>query len=178
VAVANGRGRAVFLDRDGILNELVVRDGQAVSPRRLEDFRLRADASAAVTRLAAMGLHVFVASNQPDIARGLLDRDDLAEMTRRLRSSLAVEDVVVCPHDDADDCACRKPRPGMLLDLAERWDLALADSFLVGDSWKDIEAGRRAGCRTILVGASANGTAADTVVPDLAAAVAAIGSYL
>jgi D-glycero-D-manno-heptose 1,7-bisphosphate phosphatase len=168
----------VFLDRDGILNELVVRDGQAVSPRRLEDFRVRPGASEAVTRLAALGLHVFVATNQPDIARGLLDPADLAEMTRRLRAAVGVEDVVICPHDDSDGCTCRKPRPGMLLALAERWGVALADSFLVGDSWKDIEAGRRAGCRTILVGREPNGTAPDALVPDLAAAVATIESHI
>jgi D-glycero-D-manno-heptose 1,7-bisphosphate phosphatase len=86
--------------------------------------------------------------------------------------------VVVCPHDDDDGCGCRKPKPGMLIDLAKRWHVSLSESFVVGDSWKDIEAGRRAGCRTILVG-SGDGCAAspDAAVPDLTTAAAMIESY-
>jgi D-glycero-D-manno-heptose 1,7-bisphosphate phosphatase len=169
----------VFLDRDGILNELVIRDGQAVSPRRLDDFRLLDVAGQAVKRLGRMGLHVLVATNQPDIARGLMNPRDLEEMTRRLQAALAVDDVMVCPHDDADGCECRKPKPGMLLALAERWHVDLSQSFLVGDSWKDVEAGRRAGCRTVLVGPRAGAApGVDAVVPDLTAAVAVIESYL
>ena len=100
-------------------------------------------------------------------------------MTETLQSALSVDDVVVCPHDDADECDCRKPKPGMLLALAERWNVSLSDSFLIGDSWKDIEAGRRAGCRTILVGkAGDQSTAADYKVPHLSAAVTTVESVV
>src|SRR5580658_5694973 len=94
-------GRGVFLDRDGILNELVVRDGQGVSPRALSDFRLRPDAIRAVPQLRACGLQVFVVTNQPDIARGLMEPRTLEQMTGVLRSALDVEEVLICPHDDA-----------------------------------------------------------------------------
>ncbi len=174
---ANGRG--VFLDRDGILNELVVRDGQAVSPRALSDFRLRPDALRAVPQLRACGLQIFVVTNQPDIARGLLEPRTLDQMTGVLQSALDVEEVLICPHDDADHCECRKPNAGMLVALARRWDVDLSRSFVVGDSWKDMEAGRRAGCRTIFVGLQPEASVTpDAVVPDLDAAVATIRRYL
>jgi D-glycero-D-manno-heptose 1,7-bisphosphate phosphatase len=169
--------RAVFFDRDGVLNDLVVRDGVGVSPRRLDDFRLRADAATAAERLRRLGLQLFVTSNQPDIARGLMRREDLDAMTRIVQTALPVQEVLVCPHDDGDGCACRKPKPGMLLELAERWRVNLRASFLVGDSWKDIEAGRRAGCVTILVGPDAV-DGANAIVPDLSAAADKIEAYL
>jgi len=174
-----GTGRAVFFDRDGVLNDLVIRGGVGVSPRRLDDFRLREGAVPAVTRLRSLGLQIFVTTNQPDIARGLMDPQDLEAMTRIVQASFPVDEVLVCPHDDDDGCACRKPKPGMLLELAARWGLSLRESFLVGDSWKDIEAGRRAGCVTILVSRGATLTdGANAVVPDLAAAADAIEAHL
>ena len=148
---ATANNTAVFLDRDGVLNELVLRDGMAVSPRRVEDFRLSDGAMQAVQRLREVGLLVFVVSNQPDIARGQLTQEDLSQMSRILEDIVGINEVVVCPHDDADGCVCRKPKPGMLYGLAERWDVDLQKSFVVGDSWKDIEAGRRAGCRTVFL---------------------------
>jgi len=177
--VEGRKGRAVFLDRDGVLNELVMRGGVGVSPRNVADFQLRREALDSVPRLHGLGFQVFVATNQPDIARGLLDPRDLRTMNTILQSALPVQEVLVCPHDDKDGCDCRKPKPGMLLDLARRWELVLSESFLVGDSWKDIEAGRRAGCRTILIGSRSPGTAVPTAaVADLATAVELIESSL
>ncbi len=141
--------RAVFLDRDGILNQLVARDGLWVSPRRRTEFRLFAEAPAAVARLKAAGWRIFVVTNQPDVARGLMDPAELEAMHSFLQSSVSAEEVVVCPHDDADACECRKPAPGLLVDVSQRHGVDLRASFVVGDSWRDIEAGRRAGCWTI-----------------------------
>ena len=166
--------RAVFLDRDGVLNELVRRDGAPVSPRRLEDFRLREGASEAVRRLRGCGLLVFVVTNQPDIARGGLAPEHLARMSEIIEQELNIDEVVTCPHDDGDRCTCRKPAPGMLLELATRWNVALDASFMVGDSWRDVEAGRRAGCRTILVDRARQAGEADVVVGSLAEAVEVI----
>lgn len=174
---------AVFLDRDGVLNALVARSGRAVSPRRLEDFHLLPGAADQVRALKRRGLLVFVVSNQPDVARGHLDPADLAEMTRLLRGAVDVDEVAVCPHDDRDRCSCRKPLSGMLLSLAEKWGVDLRRSFSVGDSWKDVEAGRRAGCRTILIEGPGTASAERDCVPDrrvasLEEAVAAIASEL
>ena len=176
---APARSRAVFLDRDGVLNELVIRDGVAVSPRRVEDFRIYDGALPVVQRLRDLGMRIFVASNQPDIARGFLAASELQRMTEILTRALPIDEVVICPHDDADDCACRKPRPGMLLAMADRWNVGLSQSFVIGDSWKDIEAGKRAGCRTVLLRRAASAAIrADHVVADLSGAVAAVESIL
>jgi D-glycero-D-manno-heptose 1,7-bisphosphate phosphatase len=174
--MAEGRAqRAVFFDRDGVLSELVERDGIAVSPLRVEEFRIGRDALDAVCRIRQLGMRTFVVSNQPDIARGLLATEDLRAMNRMLQKALPIDEVMVCPHDDAARCQCRKPQPGMLLMLAERWNVDLGASFLIGDSWRDIEAGHRAGCTTILIAPSLErSTGAQAVVPSLAAAVSVV----
>jgi D-glycero-D-manno-heptose 1,7-bisphosphate phosphatase len=136
------------------------------------DFRVVPDAAGAVGRLRAAGFPVFVVTNQPDLARGLLAPAEHERMLAVLRAAVAVDDIAVCPHDDADRCECRKPASGMLEDLASRHGVDLAQSVVVGDSWKDMEAGRRAGCRTVLIGRDYNrGAAADVVVDTLQAAV-------
>ena len=164
---------AVFLDRDGVLNEVpAVENGVPMSPRRLSEFRVAPGSREAVERLRQSGWPVFVASNQPDLARGKLAPEESRRMTAALRQAVPLDDVVICPHDDADGCDCRKPKPGLLLRVAERWGVDLSRSFMVGDSWKDLEAGRRAGCHTILLRRAYNAAAeADTVVSTLDEAV-------
>lgn len=145
-----GRGRpAVFLDRDGVLNEAFVRNGVPTPPRSLEEFRVLPGVAEACAGLRRAGFALVVVTNQPDIARGTQTRAEVDRMHERLRSVVPLDEVCVCPHDDSDDCACRKPRPGMLLAAAERLDLDLARSVSVGDRWKDVEAGRRAGIRAV-----------------------------
>ena len=171
--------RAVFLDRDGVLNELVVRDGHSVSPRREEEFVLRPEAGPAVRRLKALGLRLFVVTNQPDVARGLMTQGALDAMHARLRSALPLDDLGLCPPDDADGCGCRKPKDGLLRLLAERWDVDLARSFVVGDSWRDAGAGRAAGCRTVLVKSGAGAAeGADCTAGSLDEATAVIAAWL
>jgi D-glycero-D-manno-heptose 1,7-bisphosphate phosphatase len=163
---------AVFLDRDGVVNELVYRDGKAVSPRSIEAFVFVPGIQAAVKRLKAAGLPVFIVTNQPDIARGKMTTLVLGQMTAQVYQTLPIDDLRSCPHDDCDDCACRKPRPGMLLDLAAQWQIDLSRSVIVGDSWKDMQAGKQAGCRTILIARDYNqGTEADHAVAEVGAAV-------
>jgi len=158
----------VFLDRDGVLNEVVWRDGAPASPREEAEFVLREEAVGAVARLRAAGYRVFVVTNQPDVARGRLAPARLDAMHALLRSRVEIDDERVCPHDDAAGCECRKPRPGMLTELAGAWAVELAESFLVGDSWRDVAAGRAAGCRTVLLRRSYNeGVEADRVVDTL-----------
>jgi D-glycero-D-manno-heptose 1,7-bisphosphate phosphatase len=144
----------VLLDRDGVLNRLVTRDGRGVSPRRVSEFALLPGAAEAVGRLRRAGLPVGVVTNQPDIARGLLAREELERMHELLRRELRLDGIYVCGHDDADGCDCRKPRPGLLRAAAEELSLDLAESWMVGDSWKDVEAARSAGCRAILIRAA------------------------
>lgn len=144
-------GAAVFLDRDGVLNRIVPRDGRPGSPRRLDELIVVDEAPRAVARLREAGYRTFIVTNQPDIARGLLAASELEAMMDVLRGRVEVDDARICRHDDVDACACRKPKPGMILDLAARWAVDLARSYVIGDSWKDMEASRAAGCRGILL---------------------------
>jgi D-glycero-D-manno-heptose 1,7-bisphosphate phosphatase len=144
--------RAVFLDRDGVLNKAYVRDGKPYSPDTIEEMIIPDDAAEALGRLRQHGFRLIVATNQPDIRRGRLTRADVDAMNGYLRSKLPLDAIEICPHDDADHCDCRKPKPGLLLQAAEREGIDLSQSFMVGDRFRDIEAGHGAGCRTILIG--------------------------
>lgn len=147
---AAGRA-AVFLDRDGVLVQGEERDGKSYAPRRLEDFQLLPGVREAVEQFRRAGFLAVVVTNQPDIANGLVDAEVVEAMHQRLREWLPVDAVEVCPHSDRQDCDCRKPKPGLLLAAARRLNIDLGRSVMVGDRWKDIEAGRRAGCRTVFV---------------------------
>jgi D-glycero-D-manno-heptose 1,7-bisphosphate phosphatase len=140
---------AVFLDRDGVLNEVVLDGGIPKPPPSLAELRLLPGVVEACERLRDLGFVLVVVTNQPDIARGKQEASEVDRMHDFLRERLPLDEIVVCPHDDIDDCRCRKPRPGMVLDAADRHGLDLAASFLVGDRWRDIEAAHNAGVRAI-----------------------------
>jgi D-glycero-D-manno-heptose 1,7-bisphosphate phosphatase len=142
---------AVFLDRDGVLDAPVIRSGRPYPPASLDELRVLDGVPEACSDLAAAGLALVCITNQPDIARGTQVPETVAAINDRLRRLLSLDEVVVCPHDDADDCECRKPRPGMILDAAGRLDLNLARSVTVGDRWRDVEAGRAAGTSTVFI---------------------------
>jgi D-glycero-D-manno-heptose 1,7-bisphosphate phosphatase len=142
---------AVFLDRDGVLNSPIVRSGRPYPPKRIDELRVLPGVPAACRDLATAGLTLVCVSNQPDIARGTLDFGTVAAINDELRELLRLDEVVVCPHDDQDGCACRKPLPGMILDAARRLDLDVSHSVTVGDRWRDVEAGRSAGTWTVLI---------------------------
>ncbi|HTK80272.1 MAG TPA: HAD family hydrolase [Rhizomicrobium sp.] len=144
--------RAVFLDRDGVLNKAYIRDGKPYSPDTIGEMVIVPDAAAALARLHGHGFRLIMATNQPDIARGRLTRAQVDAMNGYVKSQLPLDGIEMCPHDDADRCDCRKPKPGMLLRAAAREGLDLSQSYMVGDRYRDIEAGHSASCRTILVG--------------------------
>jgi D-glycero-D-manno-heptose 1,7-bisphosphate phosphatase len=142
---------AVFLDRDGVLTEAPVLDGAPQSPRMASEMRILPEAGPACEALRTVGLALICVTNQPEIARKNLDPVELEAMNEILQRGLGLDEVIVCPHDDADGCDCRKPRPGMILDAARRHGIDLAASFTVGDRWRDVDAGRAAGTVTIFV---------------------------
>jgi D-glycero-D-manno-heptose 1,7-bisphosphate phosphatase len=144
--------RAVFLDRDGVVNEAIVRDGKPYPPRDLSELILTSGARAALEELKREGFLLIVVTNQPDVARGKTNHADVDGINTELAAVLPLDAIEVCEHDDNAQCDCRKPKPGMLLRAREKFGTHLAGSFMVGDRWRDIEAGRRAGCRTILIG--------------------------
>jgi len=134
-----------------VINKVVYRDRKPTSPRNIEEFEFEAGVESALDRLSAAGFRLFVVTNQPELSRGLLTAESLRMMTDRIMDALKIEEVRICPHDQADGCGCRKPRPGMLLDLANKYDLSLKESYVVGDTWKDSLAGRSAGCKSIIL---------------------------
>ena len=143
--------RAVFLDRDGVINANVQRDGRPVAPTSMADFRILAGVDEAIRRLKALGFVLVVVTNQPDVSTGRTAGETIEAMHRELRRRLPVDDIKGCVHVDADNCRCRKPKPGMLLDAARERGIDLSRSIMIGDRWRDIEAGSAAGCLTVLV---------------------------
>jgi D-glycero-D-manno-heptose 1,7-bisphosphate phosphatase len=150
VAGATGT-RAVFLDRDGVLSIPEFRDGRSFAPRRLDDFRLYDDAAACLARLRAAGFRLIVVTNQPDVGNGLVDREVVEEMHRRLAAALPIDAIEVCYHRQADGCDCRKPLPGMLRRAAARLAIDCTRSIMIGDRDSDVAAGRAMGCTTIFI---------------------------
>ena len=146
------RRRAVFLDRDGVLNGAIVRAGRPHSPASLDELVVPDGVPDALARLRAAGFLLLGATNQPEVARGRQRREIVEAMHAALLARLPLEAILVCYHDDPDACDCRKPRPGLLLQAADRYNVNLLASVMVGDRWKDVEAGRRAGCATVLLG--------------------------
>lgn len=145
------RNIAVFLDRDGVVNKAIIRQGLPYPPHDLADLQLNDGALANLPLLKQAGFKLIVVTNQPDVARGIQTRECVEAMNCWLRERLPLDEFRVCYHDEIDRCACRKPEPGLILDAAREHVLDLSNSYLIGDRWKDIEAAARAGCHPIFL---------------------------
>lgn len=143
--------RAVFLDRDGVLNEVVLRDGKPYPPDSLSEFRLVSDVDGCLADLKQKGFLLIVVTNQPDVARGKQKKATVEEMHAYLTRHLPIDDTFVCYHDDSNHCGCRKPLPGLMLEAASKYGIELEKSYLVGDRWRDVEAGQNANCKTVFL---------------------------
>lgn len=173
MGVGRGLRRAVFLDRDGVINRAVVRDGVPYPPGAAEDVEVLPGVPDALRRLDEAGFVLVVVTNQPDVARGTQTRVQVEAIHARLAGALPIDAFCCCYHDDADACDCRKPKPGLLIAAAAAHHIDLNASVMVGDRWRDVEAGRRAGCRTVFIDcayAERRPERADAVVRSLAAA--------
>ena len=161
---------AVFLDRDGVLNRAVVHDGKPFPPSKLEEVEILPGAITSLQRLAQSGYVLIVITNQPDVARGTQSREVVESINALIQARLPVCETFVCYHDQADECDCRKPKPGLILQAAQKYDLDLSFSWMVGDRWKDIAAGQAAGVKTIFVDyhytEAYSGAPADFIVED------------
>ena len=142
---------AIFLDRDGVLNRAIVREGVPHPPDNVEQVEILPGVAEALKLLEARGLPLIVVTNQPDVARGTQTRVGVEQINRFLSDRLPISAVYTCYHDTADHCACRKPKPGLLTEAAAAYNIDLSRSFMVGDRWSDVAAGRAAGCRTLLI---------------------------
>jgi D-glycero-D-manno-heptose 1,7-bisphosphate phosphatase len=143
--------KAVFLDRDGVLNRFFLRDGTPRPPAGLEELEVYPDAAEALRRLKQAGYLLIVVTNQPDIARGTQTREVVDQINAALGEALPIDEFVICAHDDADNCLCRKPKAGMVLEAAARHAVDMGASFLIGDRWRDIDCGAAAGVRTVFI---------------------------
>ena len=147
--------RAVFLDRDGVLNRPVVRDGRPFPPAGIEEFELYPDAADGCSQLKKAGFLLVVVTNQPDVGRGTQTREAIEAMHAKLRAAIPFLDgIEVCFHAGAahgEPCDCRKPKPGMLLRAAAAHAIDLRKSFLIGDRWRDVDCAHAAGCRAVFI---------------------------
>lgn len=165
---------AVFLDRDGVLNAPVVRAGKPYPPRAVSEIVILDRVPEACRALRSAGLLLIGVTNQPDIARGTADANTVKAINAVVAEQAGLDTIVLCPHDDADGCGCRKPLPGMIFSAAREWDVDLSHSVMVGDRWRDIEAGKAAGVATVLIERAYDerqACGADLAVESLAAAV-------
>lgn len=144
--------KAVFLDRDGVINQTIFRMGKPRAPYTLEEFSFLPGVPEAVDFLREEGFELIIVTNQPDVARGWVTREAVDLVNQYISESLGIKDIRACFHTEHDRCECRKPRPGMLLEAAKDHDIDLEQSFMVGDRVSDVEAGKHAGCKTVLIG--------------------------
>ena len=143
--------QAVFLDRDGVINRAVVRDGKPYPPASLGEMEILPGVPEALALLHEAGFMLIVITNQPDVARGTTPQAVVEEINNYLAGCLPIDEFRTCYHDNGDGCDCRKPLPGALLSAASQHEIDLGGSYMVGDRWRDIEAGQRAGCKTFLI---------------------------
>jgi D-glycero-D-manno-heptose 1,7-bisphosphate phosphatase len=142
---------AVFFDRDGVLNLAVIREGRPYPPADASSTIMLPGAGDLLSGLKHAGFLLICVTNQPDVARGIRSMSDVEAVHCKVREHLPLDDLFMCPHDDGDDCLCRKPKPGRLLEAGRKWGLDLRRSWMVGDRAGDIAAGKAAGCRTIFL---------------------------
>jgi D-glycero-D-manno-heptose 1,7-bisphosphate phosphatase len=163
---------AVFIERDGILNQARVERQHQVSPLTMDDFKVNHEAAPLLHKMKAAGLVLIATTNQPGLSRGYQSRRELDRMHDLLRRTFPLDDILVCPHDETDQCPCRKPKPGLLTEASFKWHLSLDRSFVVSDKWQDAEAARLAGSTSVLVQSPFVGKVhRDFLVNDLASAV-------
>jgi len=160
--------RAIFIERDAILNEVRIGPKHQISPLTMEEFKIIAEAEPALRKLKSAGFLLIATTNQPGLSRGYQSRRELDRMHDALRRTFPLDDIMVCPHDESDHCPCRKPRPGLLVEASFKWHVNLDQSYVISDKWQDSEAARTAGCTSLLIKSAYNGNAHhDFVLPDL-----------
>jgi len=167
--------QAVFIERDGVLNQVRVERQHQISPLTLEEFRVIEGIAPILAKAKSAGLLLIATTNQPGLSRGYQSRRELDRMHDLLRRALPLDDMLVCPHDETDRCPCRKPKPGLLAEAGFKWQIDLDRSFVVSDKWQDAEAARAVGCTSLLLQSPWIGAVhRDFVLPDLEAVIGKI----
>ncbi len=151
-APPNGRARAVFLDRDGVINRPIVRNGKPYPPGSVEEFEMYPEVADACAAMKRAGYLLVVVTNQPDVGRGAQSLAVVEDMHAKMCQSLPIDRVEVCyDPGDGKSSGFFKPAPGMLLRSAGELTIDLNASFMVGDRWRDVDCGTAAGCQTIFI---------------------------
>jgi D-glycero-D-manno-heptose 1,7-bisphosphate phosphatase len=145
------KSKAIFLDRDGVLNKAIVRNGKPYPPANLAEFEILPDVKEALLQLKAAGYLLIVVTNQPDVGRGAQQQSVVDAMHDLLQRELPLDAIYVCYHGYDGECECRKPKPGMLIEAAKKYDIDLRQSYIVGDRSKDVDAGLAGGCCTVFI---------------------------
>jgi len=143
--------KAVFLDRDGVINKAFIKDGLPKSPTSLNELEILPGVKESILRLKKLNFICLVVTNQPEVTRGKINKNTVIKMNSFLKKKIELDDIFVCYHDDKDNCNCRKPKPGLLLQAKKKWNVDFKKSFIVGDRWRDIQAGKKVGCKTIFL---------------------------
>lgn len=143
--------QAVFLDRDGVLNRAIVRDGKPYPPANLDELEILPDVPEALLKLRNANFLLIVITNQPDVARRTQTREVVEAIHSVIKMQICVDDFRICYHDDDDRCECRKPKPGLITRAAIDHKIDLLSSYVIGDRWRDMDAGQRAGCKTVFI---------------------------
>ena len=143
--------KSVFLDRDGVINKAYIKNGLPVSPNSLNELEILPGVRESIIKLKKLNFVCLVVTNQPDVSRKKIDKNSVIQMNNFLKNEIALDDIFVCYHDDSDNCNCRKPKPGLLLQAGKKWDVDFKKSFMIGDRWRDIQAGEKVGCKTIFL---------------------------
>lgn len=143
--------RAVFFDRDGVLNSVILKNGKPYPPATVDELVIAEGAAIALNKLTELGYFLIGVTNQPDVARGTTTKASVDEINHAILKHLPLHEIRVCFHDDTDQCSCRKPKPGLLIQAAQDYSIDLTKSFMIGDRWKDIDAGIAANCKTIWI---------------------------
>lgn len=155
---------AVFLERDGVLNN----PGSAVKPTNTREFAVNQVVSEPLRILKEAGFLLIATTNQPGVCRGDISRSELDLMHLRLRRELPLDDILVCPHEESDDCPCRKPSPGLFQEASFKWHIELDRSYVISDKWQDAEAARHVGCVSVLLDSPhCRAGHHDYIVPDI-----------
>lgn len=143
--------RAVFLDRDGVINRAVIREGKPYPPASLAELEIPPTVRGHLQALRRAGFLLIVVTNQPDVARGTQTRQMVEAIHLALQAQLPLDQIMTCYHDDSANCSCRKPKPGLLMLAAAEFQIELDKSYLIGDRWRDIEAAQRVACPAIFI---------------------------
>jgi D-glycero-D-manno-heptose 1,7-bisphosphate phosphatase len=145
------KNKAVFLDRDGVLNRAKIILNKPYPPSTMEEMEILSGVHESIQLLKHAGFKLIVITNQPDVARGTADIELVNTMNNYILNELGIDEIKCCFHDDSENCLCRKPKPGMVYEAEKRWNIDLSISYLIGDRWRDIETAKNCNLTSILI---------------------------